>query len=206
MNFIEVYDNALSPELCKEIINYFEECPDNLKHQGQIYGEDHHDIKVDKDYKDSTDIWMNFHNWTEPDKIIASTLLTYIGKYREKYKEIDNVATWELAELYNLQRYKPGQGYHNPHCENMDGPSVRILAWMFYLNTVTDNGGTHFTNWDITTDAVEGRLVIWPAYWTHTHHGVMSETQTKYIATAGSDFVNKLKLNDLLNEEAPQSQ
>ena len=110
MNFIEVYDNALSPELCKEIINYFEECPDNLKHQGQIYGEDHHDIKVDKDYKDSTDIWMNFHNWTEPDKIIASTLLTYIGKYREKYKEIDNVATWELAELYNLQRYKPGQG------------------------------------------------------------------------------------------------
>ena len=35
MNFIEVYDNALSPELCKEIINYFEECPDDLKHQGQ---------------------------------------------------------------------------------------------------------------------------------------------------------------------------
>ncbi len=206
MNFIEVYDNALSPELCKEIINYFEECPDNLKHEGQIYGEDHHDIKVDKDYKDSTDVWMNFHNWTEPDKILASTLLTYIGKYREKYKEIDNVATWELAELYNLQRYKPGQGYHNPHCENMDGPSVRILAWMFYLNTVTDNGGTHFTNWDITTDAVEGRLVIWPAYWTHTHHGVMSETQTKYIATGWYDFVNKLNLNDLFNEAAQQSQ
>ena len=149
---------------------------------------------------------MNFHNWTEPDKILASTLLTYIGKYREKYKEIDNVATWELAELYNLQRYKPGQGYHNPHCENMDGPSVRILAWMFYLNTVTDNGGTRFTNWDITTDAVEGRLVIWPAYWTHTHHGVMSETQTKYIATGWYDFVNKLNLNDLFNEAAQQSQ
>ena len=206
MNFIEVYDNALSPELCKEIINYFEECPDDLKHEGQIYGEDYHDIKVDKDYKDSTDVWMNFHNWTEPDKIIASTLLTYIGKYREKYKEIDNVATWELSELYNLQRYKPGQGYHNPHCENMDGPSIRILAWMFYLNTVTDNGGTRFTNWDITTDAVEGRLVIWPAYWTHTHHGVMSETQTKYIATGWYDFANKINLNDLFNEAAQQSQ
>ena len=206
MNFIEVYDNALSPELCKEIIGYFEECPDELKHKGQIYGRDHNDIKVDKEYKDSTDIWMNFHNWTEPDKILASTLLTYIGKYRETYNEIDNVAPWELSELYNLQKYEPGQGYHNPHCECMDGPSPRVLAWMFYLNTVTDDGGTHFTNWNITTDAVEGRLVIWPAYWTHTHHGVMSETQTKYIATGWYDFVNKINLNDLFNEAAQQSQ
>ena len=46
MNFIEVYDNALSPELCKEIIGYFEECPDELKHKGQIYGRDHNDIKA----------------------------------------------------------------------------------------------------------------------------------------------------------------
>ena len=39
MNFIEIYDNALTPEMCKDIINYFEECPDDLKHKGQIYGE-----------------------------------------------------------------------------------------------------------------------------------------------------------------------
>ena len=43
MNFIEIYDNALTPEMCKDIINYFEECPDDLKHKGQIYGENHDD-------------------------------------------------------------------------------------------------------------------------------------------------------------------
>ena len=58
----------------------------------------------------------------------------------------------------------------------------------------------------MTTDAVEERLVIWPAYWTHEHHGLMSETQTKYIATGWYDFVNKLNLNDLFNEAAQQSQ
>ena len=205
MNFIEVYDNALAPEMCKEIIEYFEESPDDVKHKGQIYGRDLNDIKVDKNYKDSTDIWMDFHNWEEPDKILASTLITYIGKYREKYNEIDTVSSWELSEFYNLQKYEPGQGYHFPHCENQDGPSPRILAWMFYLNTVTDKGGTHFTNWDITTDAVEGRLVIWPAYWTHTHHGVMSETQTKYIATGWYDFANKVNLDDLFNAAIQQA-
>ena len=145
-------------------------------------------------------------NLTEPDKIIASTLLTHIGKYREVHPEIDNVSTWELAELYNIQKYEPEQGYHAPHCECMDGTTPRILAWMFYLNTVTDKGGTHFTNYDITTDAVEGRLVIWPAYWTHTHHGIASPTQIKYIATGWYEFAQKgLQLNEYFDEAVKQS-
>ena len=142
---------------------------------------------------------MDFNNWTEPDKILASRLLPHIEQYRKAFREVDNVSVWELEALYNLQKYNPGQGYHAPHCENMDGPSPRILAWMVYLNTVNDKGGTYFTNYDVTTDAVEGRLVIWPAYWTHTHHGVTSETETKYIATGWYEFKNKIDLGDLIN-------
>ena len=59
----------------------------------------------------------------------------------------------------------------------------RILAWMFYLNTVTDGGGTYWDNYDLTMNAVKGRLVIWPAYFTHFHKGIVSKTETKYIAT-----------------------
>ena len=59
----------------------------------------------------------------------------------------------------------------------------RVLVWMFFLNTVTDGGGTYFSSYDLTVDAVEGRLVIWPAYWTHCHKGIVSKSQTKYIAT-----------------------
>ena len=75
------------------------------------------------------------------------------------------------------------------------------------MNTVTDQGGTHFTNYDVTTDAVEGRLVIWPAYWTHTHHGVMSPSQTKYIATGWYEFKQKaLNIGEFFNEAVQQSQ
>ena len=68
-----------------------------------------------------------------------------------------------------------------------------MMVWHIYLNTVTDGGGTHYTQYNKTIDAVEGRLVIWPAYWTHFHHGVVSKTQTKYIATGWYNFadVNK---------------
>ena len=67
----------------------------------------------------------------------------------------------------------------------------RMLVWMFYFNTVTDDGGTFFPEYDRIIDAVEGRLVIWPSYWTHVHKGIVSETQTKYIASGWYGFINE---------------
>ena len=187
MNFIEIYDNALTPEACKKIIDFFDFAPAEIKNRGETFLTQSN-LGVNKNVKDSTDITMNFNQWTEPNQIIISALRIYTEKYKEKHTETENVAGWRLTELYNIQKYEPTQGYHFPHCECANGDTRRILAWMIYLNTVTDKGGTRFTNYDIITDAVEGRLLIWPAYWTHTHHGVASPTQTKYIATGWFEF------------------
>ena len=96
---------------------------------------------------------------------------------------LNQIASWTFTPYYNIQKYNPGQGFHMLHTENGDNYTAnRILAWMFYLNTITD-GGTYFTDYDLTMNAVEGRCVIWPAFFTHTHHGIVSKTETKYIAT-----------------------
>ena len=59
---------------------------------------------------------------------------------------------------------------------------------MIYLNNVT-NGGTYFDNYNLTLNAVEGRLLIWPAFWTHFHRGVVAPNERKYIITGwASDF------------------
>ena len=182
MNFIEIYDNALTSEMCKAIIHFFDVAPPEDKFEGRT------SLGVNKNYKDSLDITLEFDKLTEIDQIIIPVLRTYIEKYKEKHVEINYVFPWSLTNKWNIQKYEPTQAYHDPHCECADGNQKRILAWMIYLNTVTDKGGTRFTNYDIVTDAVEGRLVIWPAYWTHTHHGVASPTQTKYIATGWFQF------------------
>ena len=187
MNFIETYDNALTSEMCKKIIDFFDLDPLQIKKEGETYL-NQTTLGVNKNVKDSLDITMNFDRLTEPDQIIISALRTGIEKYKEKHTETENVAALSLTDIYNIQKYEPTQGYHFPHCECANGITKRILAWMIYLNTVTDKGGTRFTNYDIVTDAVEGRLLIWPAYWTHFHHGVASPTQTKYIATGWFEF------------------
>ena len=59
---------------------------------------------------------------------------------------------------------------------------------MTYLNTVTDEGGTHFVHQNRTINAVKGKTVIWPSDWPWTHKGLISQTQEKYIITGWYNF------------------
>ena len=76
------------------------------------------------------------------------------------------------------------------HCEN-DFKSFnydRCLVFMTYLNDVED-GGTSFKYQNINMPAKKGLTVLWPAYWTHTHKGVISFTKEKYIATGWLNYI-----------------
>ena len=70
-----------------------------------------------------------------------------------------------------------------------DYRSKRMLAWMIYLNTVTDGGGTKWVQQEFTSNAVEGSMIVWYAGWTHSHRGIISNTQDKYIVTGWCNFI-----------------
>ena len=65
----------------------------------------------------------------------------------------------------------------------------RIIAYMLYLNTVTNKGGTEFPFQNVTLSATKGDLALWPAEFTHPHRGVISPTQEKYIATGWFELI-----------------
>ena len=183
-NFIGVYENALSEELCGKVIDWFENNP-HISGDGKVA-----DGMVDKEVKDSTDAPLTFNSGVEVSNIIASALVESLKKYKKKYSVLDRcVPPWSYADGYNIQKYNPGGAYFIEHCENDHKESPRILAWMLYLNTVDDGGGTKFTTYDLTVKAEVGKILIWPAYWTHMHKGIVSPTQTKYIATGWYEFI-----------------
>ena len=185
--FIEVYNDALTKEQCKKIIDF-------INSSDLTPGLVQTPLKADliQSEKDSWDISLNADDTSiEINDLIFKSLTRCIQDYKKQHPQIDQLATWRYCQEYNLQKYNPGQAYHSIHCENMNPKSsLRILAWMFYLNTVTDGGGTYFDNYDLTMNAVQGRCVIWPAYWTHMHRGIVSKTETKYIATGWVSFVD----------------
>ena len=185
--FIEVYNNVLTSEQCEKIIDF-------INSSDLTPGLVQTPLKADliQSEKDSWDISLNADDTSiEINDLIFNSLTRCIQDYKKQHPQIDQLATWRYCQEYNLQKYNPGQAYHSIHCENMNPKSsLRILAWMFYLNTVTDGGGTYFDNYDLTMNAVQGRCVIWPAYWTHFHRGIVSKTETKYIVTGWMNYID----------------
>ena len=165
--FISIYDNALTSEECKFIRDYHDgdDCLLSIREEGMTLGD-----TVQKHWKDSYDRYMAMYiegayQNNAINNIIAKSIKEHIEKYKEENPELNLLDEWVIRDNYNLQKYNPGGGYHILHCENYNTGNHRtnILAWMYYLNTVREGGGTYFSNYDLTVNAEEGRLVIWPA-------------------------------------------
>jgi hypothetical protein len=53
----------------------------------------------------------------------------------------------------------------------------------------TLSGGTEFLHQELIVQPVKGKSLIWPVDWTHTHRGIPSPTQDKYILTGWFEFL-----------------
>jgi len=198
-SFIHQSNSFLDKSVCEDLINQFE-THTWLQTEGRIgmkYDNNSVDsLVVEKDIKQSTDLGITDTVANSPAfKPSIIKLFEFLNEnvieYKKKYDHLDLTAEWGMTEKFNIQRYYPGQGYYQWHSEyhpHIPPADKRILAWMIYLNDVKD-AGTEFAYFG-KTDAVQGKCVLWPAYWTHTHRGVVSDTQTKYIATGWYSFLN----------------
>jgi hypothetical protein len=174
-------------KVCDELIEYFRQSPEKL--EGQIG----HDHKVNKEIKDSLDLYVEPHELSHP--VLRKYLINLAAlteKYMEKYTAARDVQRWGITENINIQYYRPGGGYKRWHCERIGKapPGVnRHLVFMTYLNDVFDEGGTEFFYQKVKTAPRKGLTLIWPADWTHLHRGIVSPTEEKYIITGWFDFL-----------------
>ena len=176
-NFIETY--KVPTKLCDNLISYYKE---NKEHKviGEVNG------GVNKKVKDSIDVYFYNQSQNKHIKDLFNILGDSVSKYCNKYNITDQIRT---CISNHLQYYKPKGGYPTLHFERNTKNSKRILVYMLYLNTVTDEGGTNFPFQNITLSAIKGNLVIWPAEFTHPHKGIISPTKEKYIATGWFELI-----------------
>ena len=188
MNHIEVYDNSISKEGCRKIIKYFDDSP--YKENANILGDKSRpEVKNGKDIS----IWIS-----NCDKTIYEYLNTYIFpalnngiiRYKKKYPFLDHgVSTWNIEDAFNIQKFNgKEEGYFAQHCESGSIKKCnRILVWMIYLNNA--KCGTRFYYPTRDVKAKEGRLVLWPAGWTHPHSGILPNRGEKYMITGWYSLV-----------------
>ena len=183
-NFIQRTSGALSQQECDGVIDFFES--NKERHFAGTSGAQQ---TTNPKNKIDTEIIINLKELCENKKLepVARVLYDAWGEYTQKHPFLSKVTSWSIDHKFKIQKYNPNEAYFAEHCENdggVDGNMERrLIALMVYLNTVTDGGQTHFPTQNISFSPKVGDVLMWPAYWTHPHHGIPSPTQTKYIIT-----------------------
>ena len=193
MNFIQ--DNYLTDlSICDDLIDWFNSNKDH-HHDGAI-GRNSKNI-VDKSNKASTDFSFDTndvrnHNSYNGKEVINRYLLELqfiLDLYLVSYSFSSHTSLFAINERVNIQHYKPYEGYKVFHFERGTLASgLRHLVFQTYLNTVEDGGETEFFYQDLKSNAVKGKTLIWPTDWTHTHRGLISPTEDKYVITGWFSF------------------
>jgi hypothetical protein len=178
------------PSVCDELIDFFKANPE-LHRRGSV-NTAAGGSNIDDAIKQSTEIVFQPRAIAPPFVRYANALQECVKEYIADYEYCNSYAAWSILEGTNLQHYPPGGGYKVWHTERNNAQpfvSWRHLVFMTYLNTLDDGGETEFFYQDLRVKPEKGLTLIWPADWTHTHRGVPSPTQEKYIITGWFDYV-----------------
>ena len=191
-NFVGVFDGFFTSEYCQEMINYFEK----LDAMGKTWQRDYTTETVKSDTAasllDPKSISFSKDNLGEYFDVFTSTFWEQCYPlYAKEFSVLRNMAQ-QMIYTIKIQRTNPTEGYHIWHCEGGSRDmNPRVGVFLMYLNNIREGGETEFLYSGQRIKPEEGRLLIWPAGYTHTHRGNPPlGGQTKYILTGWIEFVN----------------
>ena len=190
MNLIGRFHNAGFEAVADGVMAFFDRRTD-LQRPGIAFGPG----GGDEPAKVSTDISLVAIDRSNPDayalsEVIVRGVSAALERYlqeRPLFREVCPDQELFVMPIFNLQRYAPGEGFRQWHCDWTIGdeatePVHRVLAWILYCDTVAD-AGTEFHWQDHHEPAERGKLVIFPAGPSHIHRGRVNTRLSKTIAT-----------------------
>jgi hypothetical protein len=178
LSFIYEVAQALPADVCLEAIRRFESRAEQ-QYAGRIgqAGSEAPEVKR------STDLRISAReDWRDIDRTLSQQLVATFNEFAREFPFFAANAFKDIG--YNLQRTLPGEYYHW-HVDAGPGEfSQRQLVAIWYLNDVAGPGGeTEFPLQEVAIRPEQGKLVLFPPFWTHVHRGVRLEQGVKYIAT-----------------------
>jgi len=182
MQFIKVYENALSEQLIQELINWADLPDTELSFETKGDGEEQ--FSKGKLGREDHQKFLKFSN-TPLFKRCNEELVPHLEEYSRCFPDIHGAVSYEVK----LQKTPIKGGYSVWHGEQGPGMcATRVLSWMVYLNDVHEGGETEFLYQGFRQKAIKGTLVIWPASFTHTHRGNPPYSNEKYIITGWASY------------------
>ena len=133
---IAMFDNFVSPELCKKLINIFEKEKDSKAYDR------YNSEKMAKGIKDDLAIsFSKSNNWPDEIEEVCKILRDALSIYDQKtgYANFCSIIDLHFTTI-KIQKTIPGGGYHVWHTErnHRDLSCKRALVWTMYLNDIKE--------------------------------------------------------------------
>ena len=97
-----------------------------------------------------------------------------------------------LIEKPNIILYVPNetkQEMFHDHSDNWSqDSSTRQVSLILYLNDVDDGGCTVFPYYDISVKPKKGTVLMFPSFYTYTHHAEAPKSGPKYVVVSWIHF------------------
>ena len=184
MNFIEIYPNALSTDVCAKACEGMDAIISRPDPGSSC-------VLSDNESRTDWNIFTGRYGSLAPieEKVLEAVWAGW-RKYNKQYEITSRVFPEIFSPGWKFQKSSTGGGFHRWHYEQGSGEenSKRFAVWMIYLNTVETGGKTEFKFQDLAVKPEAGTLVIWPATYTHLHRAAPDLVGDKYIATGWFNF------------------
>ena len=174
--------NALSEEICNDMISWF----DNKTLYGDT-GMNYAKVDVQGRKDISLSECQQFGSFKPFYNQINSIIHKHMVHYINEFNKGGGTGFYTITG-YKFQKSVEGGGFTAWHSElpvfkpMWEKVRDRFGVWTFYLND-TDTGYTDFMHQKLSIKPETGKLVIWPAYFTHTHRANPDLKEDKYIIT-----------------------
>jgi len=197
-DFVGIYDESVSIELCNEFVENFELAKKNR-------------TIIDLSKENETQLPIQDRDIYRTDEVayvtpLSSTIypnppvhayFVFLRKcftcYVKRYNIMFN-GPLIFNEVFKIHKVRKSEGFHAWHHEKGDPSQLdRLIAYMTYLEVPKKGGETEFLHQGLRIDPIVGRTLIWPAGFTHMHRGLMPlDGEKMYITgwfhTAREDF------------------
>ena len=174
--------NALSEEICNDMISWF----DNKMLYGDT-GMNYSKVDVQGRKDISLSECQQFGSFKPFYNKINSIIHKHMVHYINEFNKGGGTGFYTITG-YKFQKSVEGGGFTAWHSElpvfkpMWEKVRDRFGVWSIYLND-TDTGYTDFMHQKLSIKPETGKLVIWPAYFTHTHRANPDLKEDKYIIT-----------------------
>ena len=189
-DFVGIFDGVFPAEYCQNWINHFDKVDAAGMSYSRVQGMNR-PSHINKDQAidfDNCSIYTNEELKVECKDFNTGFWNACYPLYAEKYSILREYESHKIYKI-KIQKTVPGGGYHVWHSEDAGVLfRDRLLVFILYLNDVEEGGETEFLYLHKRVKPKTGRLLIWPAGFTHTHRGNPPLKGSKYIITGWVEF------------------